>query len=111
MGRSLGLDDGGGENSGGAPPVSSMFFHTLWVQVNPPLFLLLVRGAVDLAGLSNTSLRSVPLVLGILGAAGMLLSARRVISPALAALACALLALHPTAIEYSHTLKQYSGEL
>lgn len=62
-------------------------------------------------GLSNTSLRFVPLVLELVAVACMFLLARRVVSPALAVLACALLALHPTAIEYSHTLKPYSGEL
>ena len=111
MGRSLWLDEAWVANSVQEPSLSAMFFHTDWLQVNPPLFLLLVRNAVSLAGLSNASLRGVPLALGMLGAISMLLASRRVLSPAFAALACALLALHPTAIEYSHTLKQYSGEL
>jgi hypothetical protein len=111
MGRSLWLDEAWVANSVQAPSLSGMFFHTAWLQVNPPLFLLLVRTTVHAAGLSNTSLRVVPLALGMLGAAGMLLAARRVLSPAFAALACAVLALHPTAVEYSHSLKQYSGEM
>ena len=88
-----------------------MFFHTDWLQINPPLFLILVRWVVHALGVSNTSLRLVPLVLGMVGAVSMLLLARRVLTPAFAALGCALLALHPTAIEFSHSLKQYSGEL
>lgn len=111
MGRSLWLDEAWVANSVQAPSLAAMFFHTDWLQVNPPLFLLLVRNTVRIAGLSNVSLRGVPLAMGILGAIGMLLAARRVLSPAFAALACALLALHPTSIEYSHTLKQYSAEL
>jgi hypothetical protein len=111
MGRSLWLDEAWVANSIQAPSLSAMFFHTDWLQVNPPLFLLLVRGAVRAVGLSNTSLRLVPLALALLAAVSMLLLSRRVLSPAFAVLACALLALHPTAIEFSHSLKQYSGEL
>jgi Dolichyl-phosphate-mannose-protein mannosyltransferase len=111
MGRSLWLDEAWVANSVEEPSLAAMFFRTDWLQVNPPLFLLLVRNTVRVVGLSNSSLRSVPLALGMLGAACMLLAARRVLSPAWAVLACAALALHPTAIEYSHTLKQYSGEL
>ncbi len=111
MGRSLWLDEAWVANSVQAPSLSGMFFHTVWLQINPPLFLLLVRGAVRAVGVSNTSLRLVPLALGMLAAVCMLLLARRVLSPAFAVLACALVALHPTAIEFSHSLKQYAGEL
>jgi hypothetical protein len=111
MGRSLWLDEAWVANSVQAPSLSRMFFHTAWLQVNPPLFLLLVRWVVRVLGVSNTSLRFAPLALAMLAAVCMLLLARRVLSPAFAALACALLALHPTAIEFSHSLKQYSGEL
>ena len=111
MARSLWLDEAWVANSVQAPSLAAMFFHTDWLQVNPPLFLLLVRNTVCVVGLSNASLRGVPLAMGMLAAISMLLAARRVLSPAFAALACALLALHPAAIEYSHTLKQYSGEL
>ncbi len=111
MGRSLWLDEAWVANSIQAPSLSGMLFHTTWLQVNPPLFLLLARAAVRIVGLSNTSLRLVPLALALLAAVGMLLLARRVLAPAYAVLACSLLALHPTAIEFSHSLKQYAGEL
>jgi hypothetical protein len=111
IGRSLWLDEAWVANSVQAPSLSGVFFHTAWLQVNPPLFLLLVRAAVRALGVSNTTLRLAPLALAMLAVVCMLLLARRVLSPAFAALACALLALHPTAIEFSHSLKQYSGEL
>src|SRR5271165_6807821 len=84
MGRSLWLDEAWVANSVQAPSLSAMFFHTDWLQVNPPLFLLLVRGVVRFAGLSNTSLRLVPLALALLAAVTMLLLARRVLAPSFA---------------------------
>lgn len=111
IGKSLWLDEVWVANSIQAPSLSAMFFHTDWLQINPPVFLLLVRWVVRFVGLSNTSLRLVPLALALLAAIAMLLLARRVLSPPFAVLACALLALHPTTIEFSHSLKQYSAEL
>src|SRR5580698_6394205 len=100
MGRSLWLDEAWVANSVQAPSLSAMFFRTDWLQINPPLFLLLVRWVVRVLGLSSASLRLVPLGLTLLAAVCMLLLARRVLSPAFAALACALQAFHPTTIEF-----------
>jgi hypothetical protein len=110
LGRSLWLDEAWVGNSVLAPSLGAMFFHTHWLQVNPPVFLMLVRAAVRLFGLSNESLRLVPLLLGVTAAGCMLAAGRRLVSPGFAVLAAALLAFHPNVIEYSHTLKPYSGE-
>ncbi len=88
-----------------------MFRYSGWLQTTPPLFLLLARGIVRFFGLSNTSLRLVPLAFAVSAAACMLAVARRVVSPAFAVVATALTAFNPTTIEYSRTLKQYSAEM
>lgn len=110
LGRSLWLDEAWVANSALAPSIGAMFFHTHWLQVNPPAFLLLLRAAVHVFGLSNDSLRLIALLLDLAAVVCMLAAARRVISPGFALLAAAALAFHPNVIEYSHTLKPYSGE-
>ncbi len=109
--RSLWLDETWVANSVLQPTLSGMFHYPDWLQTTPPLFLLMVRGVVETFGLSNLSLRMVPLALSLAAAAALLAAASRLASPAFAVLAGGLLAFHPTAIEYSHTLKQYSGEM
>src|SRR5580658_1334493 len=109
--RSLWMDEAWVANSVLAPNLSGMFYYPDWLQTSPPLFLLLTRAAVHLFGVSNVSFRLVPLAFALLGVAGMMETSRRLLAPPFAALACALLAFHPTAIEYSRTCKQYSGEL
>jgi hypothetical protein len=109
--RSLWMDEAWVANSVLAPHLSGMFYYPDWLQTTPPLFLLLTRAAVHVFGLSNVSFRLVPLAFALVGVAGMIEVSRRLLSPPFAALACALLAFHPTAIEYSRTCKQYSAEL
>ncbi|MGH9594245.1 MAG: glycosyltransferase family 39 protein, partial [Bryobacteraceae bacterium] len=111
MGRSLWLDEAWVANSINAPTLHGMFIYPDWLQTSPPLFLLLARWAVGVFGLSDVSLRLVPLLLALLAVAGMLAVARRVVSAPLAVLACAALAFHPTAVEYFRSVKQYSGEV
>jgi hypothetical protein len=111
MGRSLWLDEAWVANSIRQPTLHGMFFYPNWLQTSPPLFLLLVRLAVRLASPSNVAFRAVPLLLALAAAGWMLAVATRVIGPRLAALATAFVMFNPTAIEYSQTLKQYSGEL
>jgi hypothetical protein len=109
--RSLWMDEAWVANSVLAPSLSEMFYYPDWLQTTPPLLLLLTRAAVHVFGLSNVSFRLVPLAFALVGVAGMMEVSRRLLSPPFAALACALLAFHPTAIEYSRTCKQYSAEL
>ena len=111
IGRSLWLDEAWVANSIAAPSLHDMFYYPQWLQTTPPLFLLPSRGAVGLLGLSNVSLRIVPLIFALLAVAIFLLVARDVVSPSIAILAGALLVFSPAAIEYAHTSKQYSGEL
>lgn len=87
-----------------------MFYYPGWLQSTPPLFLLLARGAVDVFGVSNTTFRIVPLGFALAAVAAMFALTRRFLSLPFAVLACAVLAFHPAAVEYSHTLKQYSAE-
>jgi hypothetical protein len=111
MGRSLWLDEAWVANSLNAPTLSGMFVYPGWLQSNPPLFLLLSRLAIRAFGLSNVSFRIVPLLFSLLAVAAMLAAGRRVFVPSLAVLASALVAFHPNAVEFSHTLKPYSEEL
>lgn len=109
--RSLWLDESWVANSLREPQLHRMFFYPGWLQVTPPLFLLLARAALAVTGASSAALRAVPLLISLAAAALTWASARRAVSPAFAALAAVLVALDPTAIEYSHTLKPYSAEL
>src|SRR5580658_7233610 len=70
MSRSLWLDEAWVANSVQAPSLSGMFYYPGWLQVNPPLFLLLVRGVVRLAGASNAAFRLIPLLLAGAAATG-----------------------------------------
>jgi hypothetical protein len=88
-----------------------MFYYPDWLQSTPPLFLLLTRAAIHVFGVSNTAFRLVPLALAVVAIAEMVAVSSRLLSPPFSALACALLAFHPTTIEYSRTCKQYSGEV
>ena len=105
------LDEAWVANSVLSPSLSGMFYYPDWLQTTPPLFLLLTRGAVHAFGMSNAVFRVVPLAFALVAVASMFAASRRLMSPPFAVLACALLAFHPTAIEYSRTCKQYSGEL
>jgi len=109
--RSLWLDEIWVANSVNAPTLSGMFYYPNWLQTSPPLFLLLARAAIRVFGLSTVVLRSVPLLLSLAAVAAMLGAARRVVSPSFAALATAVLAFHPTVVEYFRSFKQYGGEV
>ena len=111
MNRSLWLDEAWTANSLREPSLAGMYHYPGWLQVNPPLFLLLARGTVRMIGLSSLSFRLLPLALTLAAFLSLLAAGSRLLSPALALLATTLVMLDPTAIEYSHTLKPYSGEL
>jgi hypothetical protein len=111
IGRSLWLDEAWVANSIDAPTLSGMLVYPEWLQSNPPLFLLFSRMTVRAFGLSNASFRIVPLLFSLLAIVAMLAAGRQIFVPSFAALAAALVAFDPAAIEYSHTLKPYSEEL
>lgn len=109
--RSLWLDETWVANSVLQPTWSGMFNYPDWLQTTPPLFLLLERGVIQVFGLSNITLRIIPLAFSLIAVGVLMAAAGKVVSPAFAVLGGALMAFHPTVIEYSHTLKQYSGEM
>ena len=109
--RSLWLDEAWVANSVHASTLGGMFYYPNWLQTSPPLFLLLTRAAVGAFGLTTVVLRSVPLLLSLVAVAAMLAVARRVVSPSYAILATAILAFHPTSVEYFRAFKQYGGEV
>jgi hypothetical protein len=111
IGRSLWLDEAWVANSINAPTLSEMFYYPNWLQSSPPLFLLASRGTVRVLGLSNRSLRVVPLVMALLATLGLFTAATRLQSLPFAALATAILVFFTPEVEYSHTAKQYSGEV
>jgi hypothetical protein len=109
--RSLWLDEAWVANSVNAPTLGGMFYYPNWLQTSPPLFLLLARTLVSVFGLSTVVLRSTSLLLSLLAVAMMLAAARRAVSPPFAVLATAMLAFHPTVVEYFRSFKQYGGEV
>ena len=111
IGRSLWLDEAWVANSINAPSLGQMFYYPNWLQTSPPLFLLLARTAVRVFGLSTVVLRSVPVLLSLLAVWAMLGASRRVVSAPFAVLATAVLAFHPTVVEYFRSFKQYGGEV
>ena len=111
IGRSLWLDEAWVANSIQAATLREMFFYPDWLQTSPPVFLLLSRATVQLLGLSNTAFRVVPLGFALIAAGALFSLARRVLSLPWAVLACVLVVFHPAFIEYSHSAKQYSGEV
>jgi len=111
IGRSLWLDEAWVANSIHAPSLQEMFYYPDWLQTSPPSFLLLSRAAINLVGLSNASFRLVPLAFALIASAAMFILSRRVLSPPFAVLASALIVFNPAFVEYSHSAKQYSGEV
>jgi len=111
LGRSLWLDEIWVANSVIAPTLRGMFYYEAWLQISPPLFLLLVRFSVITFGLANWVLRLTPLLMGLLSVIIMVALARRLLSPQHALLASVMFVLSPTALEFSRALKQYSSEL
>jgi 4-amino-4-deoxy-L-arabinose transferase-like glycosyltransferase len=79
-------------------------------QAAPPGFLWLERLAVDIFGVSETSLRLVPLLAGVATVALVLPLGRRVLGDRVALLGVLLCALSPSLIGASTEAKQYGVE-
>ena len=71
----------------------------------------MVRASAAAFGLTALSLRTVPLVMGVVSAAVMAVIARRLWSISYGLLAWVTFVLSPAAIVFSANLKQYSSEL
>jgi hypothetical protein len=107
---SLWLDEAWVADSILSPTWRGMFYYDRWVQTTPPLFLALVRAASSL-GVSEVSLRAVPLICGLLSLLVMAVALRRLFSPSLALLGATFLAGSYYAAKYSQEVKQYSADL
>lgn len=88
-----------------------MFQYPTWLQTTPPLFLVLERIAVHIAGPSVAMFRAVPFALAIVSLAMMALLSRRILRPAFAVVTTALVALSPPAVVFSKEVKQYAGDV
>jgi hypothetical protein len=83
----------------------------LYGQTAPLGFLLMLRGAVEVFGSSELSLRLTPLVAGLLGLACFRILARETLADRDSVVATALFALSPYLIYYSSEVKQYSSDV
>ncbi len=104
------MDEAWVANSLMTDSLSAMFYYERWLQTTPPGFLLLARWLVDVLGVSPISLRLLPEVSGALGVVLVAFLSGRLLPPPFGFLSATMVALSPTAVEYSWMLKQYSGE-
>lgn len=77
-------------------------------QGAPVGFLLAVKGAISVFGLSEWTLRLVPFLASLAGLVGFAWVARRLLSPQAALLAVALLSMSPHLVSYAAECKQYA---
>jgi predicted membrane-bound mannosyltransferase len=108
--NSFWMDEAWVANSLIEPTWSGVFYYSKWLQTSPPGFLALAASTVALVGDSHVAFRLVPLISGFLGL-GLVVWMSRRLSPAFGLLTVLLVALSPTAIDYSRMLKQYSTDL
>ena len=104
------MDEAWVANSLLEPTWTGLFHYREWLQTTPPGFLTLAALAVAAFGHAPAAFRLLPLIAGLLGLGAVTALSRR-LSPAFGLLAVLLVALSPTAIDYSRMLKQYSVEL
>jgi predicted membrane-bound mannosyltransferase len=104
------MDEAWVANSLLEPTWRRVFYYPHWLQTTPPGFLALASGGLAVFGDSPFAFRLVPLVSGLVGLAAVARLGRR-LAPPFALLAVLMVALSPTAIDYSRMLKQYSTEL
>jgi hypothetical protein len=98
-------------NSALSDRLEQVFHYDAWLQTTPPLFLLLIRWAVHVFGLSGLVLRAVPFLLSLLSLILFAALSYKVLRPPFAVLCTALLALCPPAVVFAKEVKQYSGDL
>lgn len=111
MSKSLWLDEAWVANSTLENTLSETLYHSTWVQTSPAGFLVLVRRTNKLLKLSNTSLRVVPFLSGVVALICMAYLSFRLLPPLAATWSATLFSFSPLAIYFSHSLKQYSSEL
>ncbi|MGO9087242.1 MAG: glycosyltransferase family 39 protein [Terriglobales bacterium] len=111
IGKSIWSAEAWVANSVLADSLGQMFHYDAWLQTTPPLFLLLVRGTVHLAGVSVASFRAVPFGLSVLSLVLIARLSRLTLRAPFAVLCTTLLALSPPAVVFSKEVKQYSGDV
>ena len=111
LGKSIWSAEAWVANSVLADTLRHMFYYKAWLQTTPPLFLLLVRGTVHIAGVSVGSFRAVPFALSMLSLILMAFVSRLVLRTPFAVLCTTLVALSPPAVVFSKEVKQYSGDV
>lgn len=104
------MDEAWVANSLIEPTWAGVFYYPHWLQTSPPGFLALAASTVAVFGHSHLAFRLLPLVAALLGFGLVIWKSRR-LTPAFGLLAVTVLALSPTAIDYSRMLKQYSTDL
>ena len=111
IGKSIWSAEAWVANSVLADSIGHMFHYEAWLQTTPPLFLLLVRGIVHLAGVSVGSLRAVPFGLSMMSLILVAWLSGLILQTPFAVLCTTLVALSPPAVVFSKEVKQYSGDL
>jgi uncharacterized membrane protein len=109
--RSIWVDEAWVANSILSEDLGGMFYYEHWLQTNPPLFLVLVRGVTALVGPSEAALRSLAVVLGVASALLLGLLARRMMKPAWALLSVALLLSSREFVQQAQSVKHYAGDV
>ena len=111
MTRSLYRDEAWVAESILSHSLRSMFFYERWLQSSPPLFLLLVRGAVSVFGSSEIALRLVPWLAGALSVVFVGRALTRLFPTTLVIVGTSLFLTNYWALKYSQQVKQYSTDL
>lgn len=111
IGKSLWTSEAWVTNSAISDRFSQIFYYDAWLQTTPPLFLLLVRWAVRIFGLSGSAVRAVPFALSVVSLILLAALSRKLLRTPFAVLCVALLALCPPAVVFAKEVKQYSGDM
>ena len=110
LNKSIWLDEAWVANTVLEPSLHDMFFSKAWLQSTPPLFLLLERWTVGLAGSSEASFRILPLAASLAGLLFAAQALRRWLSPPAALLGLTLLCGNYWVIKYAQQAKQYGSD-
>jgi Dolichyl-phosphate-mannose-protein mannosyltransferase len=110
LGNSLWQDEAFVANSVVAKTVAGIFYPADWLQSTPPLLLILARAVVLIFGITNVTLRVIPVCMGLLAIGTTLFFGARLLWRNYALLAWVMLILSPVEITFSKLLKQYSAE-
>lgn len=109
--KSLWLDEAWVANSVLSQSLRQMFYYDSWVQMSPPLFLLLGRWMVRALGPANWVFRLVPFLGAIAAAAMWRVVLRHLFSRWQAVFVFALFVLNATVVAFAQQFKQFDTDL